>query len=732
MIHLKNKMRFKIFIFFLISFASVRSQFLDKNYYLLYGLDSAKINKSDFALIKAELKIYHAERSDTDRVQTLSRIVEACYDEKIWLRYNKMMLDISVRKQKTTQGQEKYVFRETEALGLNNIGYYFSNHTTKMDSSLFYFEKGRIINEEIKSYGLLIVSYSNIANVYQNKGDFLKSIELYNKALSLDGLTKQKTGVLSAMNNIANIYMYLGDTTTSLLYLKRCFLIAKEYNDQNMKAHLLHNMGAMMAKKNALTGMQSLKTALSIRRQIGDKKGMAHTLIMLSDISLRLKNMNSAKFYLTEAKGLVDELNNPNITALYHRNIGEVNMITGNKEEVIKNNLIAIESFKKVENINDLIITLSNVIAYCEEHPELHKYKLDFMEQHYIYSKALNKNAAQRAASQMRYENELKVKEAEQKIKDEKSLSEKKIQRNITITIGSVLILSLVFAFFIFKALKTNREKTRVIDKQKHLVEEKQKEIIDSINYSKRIQNSFIPSDSEFNDIFPQSFVIYKPKDIVSGDFYWVLDTKHYPSIKQNLKAVAAADCTGHGVPGAMLSMLGASILNQSILENSVQSPADILNFLNSELKKNLRSKNNEIIRDGMDISCCLIQTDTLKMQYAGANNPCWILRDGKIIELKADKQAVTASLDENSGSFTLKEFQLQKGDMAFLFTDGFADQFGGPRGKKFMYSRLEKLLITSAAMDSETQKQFLLKDFDEWKGSLDQVDDVCLIGIRI
>ncbi|MBK6521072.1 MAG: SpoIIE family protein phosphatase [Bacteroidia bacterium] len=725
-------MRFKFIIFLLICFVSVRSQYLDKNYYLLDGLDSTKMNKNDLQLLRSEIKTYHSSRSDTARVQTLSRIAEGCYDEKVWVRYNKMMLDLAVRKQKTTQGQEKYVFRETEALGLNNIGYYFSNYTTNMDSALFYFEKGRVINEEIKSYGLLIVSYSNIANLYQNKGDFLKAIELYTKALSLEGQAKNKTGVLSAMNNMANIYMYLGDTTTSLLYLKRCFLIAKEYNDQNMKGHLLHNMGTLMAKKNVLTGMQSLKTALSIRRQIGDKKGMAHTLLMLSDLSLRLKNMSSANIYLKEAKEIVDELNNPNMNALYHRNIGEVNMLTGNSEEVIKNNLIAIEEFKKTENINDLTQTLSNVISYCEKHPELHKYQLEFMEQHYIYSKALNKNAAQRAASQSRYENELKINEAEQRVKDERAASEKRIQRNITIAIGVVLVLTLVFSFFIFKALKTNREKTKVIDKQKHLVEEKQKEIIDSINYSKRIQNSFIPSNSEFNDVFPQSFAIYKPKDIVSGDFYWILDTKDHPSLKQKIKAIAVADCTGHGVPGAMLSMLGASILNQSILESSVQNPADILNFLNSELKKNLRSKNNEIIRDGMDISCCLIQTDTLKMQFAGANNPCWILREGKITELKADKRAVTASLDEGSTLFNLKEFQLQKNDMLFLFTDGFADQFGGPRGKKFMYSRLEKLLITSAAMDPGAQKQFLLKDLEEWKGSLDQVDDVCIIGIRI
>jgi len=725
-------MRIKLFIFLFLTFTSVRSQFLDKKYYLLDGLDSTKISPNDLQLLRTEFKKYNSAKDDTTKLQIISKFVENCYDEKIWMRYNKMVLDISISKQPTSLGLENKVYKKMESLALNNIGYYFFNYTTNIDSALIYYEKSRKINEVMNEYAGLMVSYSNIANVYQNKGDLLKAIELYNKGLSYESKTKDKTGVLSAMNNMSNIYMYLGDTTTSLLYLKRCFLIAKESNDQSMKGHLLHNIGAMMARNNVLTGMQSLKTALSIRRQIGDKKGMAHSLLILSRLNLDLNNLNAANTYLQEAKGLIDEIKNPNMIALYHRTLGDINMHSGNSKEVIDNNLIAIDQFIKSENINDLIETLTKIIAYCEKHPELNKYRLQFIEQHYIYSKILNKNAAQRAASQSKYENELKIKEAEQKTKDERAASEKKIQRNITIAIGAVLILTLIFSFFIFKALKTNREKTKVINKQKHLVEEKQKEIIDSINYSKRIQNSFIPSPSEFNDAFPLSFVIYQPKDIVSGDFYWILDAKAHPTIKQNIKAIAVADCTGHGVPGAMLSMLGSSILNQSILERSVQNPADILNYLNSELKKNLRSKNNEIIRDGMDISCCVIQSDTLVMQFSGANNPCWILRDGKITELKADKQAVTASIDDDSKLFTYKEFQLQKNDTLFLFTDGFADQFGGPRGKKLMYSRLEKLLISSSAMQPEQQKLFLMKEFEEWKGSLDQVDDVCLIGIRI
>jgi serine phosphatase RsbU (regulator of sigma subunit) len=161
-------------------------------------------------------------------------------------------------------------------------------------------------------------------------------------------------------------------------------------------------------------------------------------------------------------------------------------------------------------------------------------------------------------------------------------------------------------------------------------------------------------------------------------------------------------------------------------------SSANLLDFLNSELKKNLRSKSNEIIRDGMDIGCCIIFNDTLKMQFSGANNPCWIIRENTIIELKANKQAVTAAIEENAQSFTLTEFQLQKNDQIFLFTDGYADQFGGPKGKKFKYKQLEKTLIESTIYSAHEQKNYILNKFSEWKGDLEQVDDVCIVGLRI
>lgn len=728
-------MRILFITIFLVQVLCTQGQFLDKKYYLLDSLNRSKISDNDMKVLDTQMKNYTIAKNDTTKLLALSRIVEECYDEKIWSRYNLMMLNIAREKQKGSSGMVLKFYQQSEALGLNNIGYYFFNYTSHLDSAEHYYRLALAINEEIQSYNNMVVSYSNLANVYQNNGKLLDALELYLKALGYEKQVSDKTGVMAALNNISNIYLYLNDTTQALLYLKRGILVAQKMGDKNMKAHVLHNIGILISKRNYNEGLSSLERSLQLRKELGDKKSVAQSLINLAGFANEKHNFQLAEKYMKEAEPIVKEMKNPLLSGLFYRTRSDAFKSLKDWEGAIPDFLKAVEYLKEANAVNDLLESIRGSLGLFDA-PKHRQQKLELIELYYNLSKIQNKNSTQRAALKLQYESQLKIKEAEyraeQVLQEEKTSSEKRKQSFITMGIATILLITVIFCFFIFKALKANREKTKVIDKQKHLVEEKQKEIIDSINYSKRIQNSFIPSDAEFNTSFPNSFVIYKPKDIVSGDFYWMLDTSNYPTIKRNLKAIAVADCTGHGVPGAMLSMLGASILNQAILENSVQSSADMLNFLNSELKKNLRSKNNEIIRDGMDISCCLFDKDTLKMQFAGANNPCWILRDEKIIELKADKHSVTASIDEDNVSFTNKEFQLLKGDMVILFTDGFADQFGGPRGKKFMYSRLEKLIISSAALKAQEQKEYLLRDFEEWKGQLDQVDDVCLLGIRV
>jgi serine phosphatase RsbU (regulator of sigma subunit) len=265
-------------------------------------------------------------------------------------------------------------------------------------------------------------------------------------------------------------------------------------------------------------------------------------------------------------------------------------------------------------------------------------------------------------------------------------------------------------------------EQKQEVELQKELVEEKNKEITDSINYAKRIQQAILPPPRVVKEFLPDSFILYKPKDIVAGDFYWL------ESINDEV-VFASADCTGHGVPGAMVSVVCHNALNRSVREFSLTDPAEILNKTRELVIETFQQSDHEV-RDGMDISLCSFNPKTLKMKWSGANNPLWIIRNNELIEYKGDKQPIGKF--EKSRPFTPHTIDLQKQDIFYILTDGYADQFGGDKGKKFKYKQLQETLLENSMLRSEEQKQKLDQIFESWKGTLEQVDDVCIIGVRI
>lgn len=280
------------------------------------------------------------------------------------------------------------------------------------------------------------------------------------------------------------------------------------------------------------------------------------------------------------------------------------------------------------------------------------------------------------------------------------------------------------------------------LEELKSVTEEKNKELIDSINYAKRIQDALITPITKLQKVLPQSFVVFMPKDILSGDFYWAAEITTTKQNKPNNKIVAfaVADCTGHGVSGAFMSIIGLKILSQSKVQPNVNSPAEALNYLNGEVYNsiNIHTSDENLIRDGMDIALCSlnlsenseISKSYAKLEYSGANNPLYIIRDGELLETKADKQPIGAY--ETEKSFQNHEIKLQKGDMVYIFSDGFADQFGGPKGKKYNYKQFKQLLTDISSLPVDKQKERLIDTHNAWKGSLEQLDDICIMGIRI
>lgn len=282
--------------------------------------------------------------------------------------------------------------------------------------------------------------------------------------------------------------------------------------------------------------------------------------------------------------------------------------------------------------------------------------------------------------------------------------------------------------------LQLEKSKT-LIEFQKEEVDEKNKEITSSLRYAKRLQEALLPPknllDSFFNDNY---FILYNPRDIVSGDFYWARKIKTTPTqgISKDYLLLAVADCTGHGVPGAFMSLLGSNFLHQSAVEKNINSPAAALDFLNQKIITTLNhGYGEEEIRDGMDISFIAIDLESNELAFSGANNPIYIVRNKTITTLKADKQAI-GNMNSTVLPYNNRSFQIEPNDCIYLFTDGYADQFGGPKGKKLMRKLFEDTLIAYSEKSMLEQKHALTSTFNNWKGDLNQVDDVCVIGIRI
>ena len=381
-------------------------------------------------------------------------------------------------------------------------------------------------------------------------------------------------------------------------------------------------------------------------------------------------------------------------------------MIKTKEAELLKNLALANEKKKEIENLNQQ--KLIDGLTIKNKETELAKKNIEAEKK----------------------QREISVLNQEKKFTEQSLQQQKSIQK---LTLAATALI-MIFLGFVFYSLKKTREKNKLIanqkveverqkdlaENQKHLIQEKQKEIIESITYAKRLQEAILPPFSFFQNNVTDCFVYYQPKDIVAGDFYWAENV-------DDLLFIAAADSTGHGVPGAMVSVVCSNALNRSLKEFNLRLPGQILDKT-KELVVETFSKNNENVKDGMDISLLCIDKKNKNIRWSGANNPLWYIENGEFYELKADKQPIGKT--ELTKPFTTHEFGYSDKIVFYLFTDGFADQFGGPRGKKFKYKPFADLLIENNSQPMHRQKELLSEKFNLWKSDLEQVDDVCVIGV--
>jgi len=602
------------------------------------------------------------------------------------------------------------------SIAYNNIGLVYSslgNYNKALSSSFDALK----LKENLKDEAGIANTYHNIGNVYLNLGNYDEALKNYSFAHDLWLKNNDRTSIVMSYGNIGVAYESKGNFTEALKMYEAALKesIAGKNNDHMAPCYInignLHiKEGDILAGKGDLKGtsekyneaVKNYDASFKILEQGNDKPNLAILGMNMGVLYGKLKKYDLSKQYLQKSLVLSKELNNLQVISYVYGNFHELDTMLGDYKQAYRH-------YKAYIHCRDSLVNEESSKKTIE------------MQMQYDFDKK---------------ETETKLQQEKKDAITQKEINHQKQQRNFSlIGIGLVALL----AIFILKGYRQKQkanilleEKNVLIANQKHLVEEKNTEITASITYAKRLQQAILSPEKTLQKLFKESFILYKPKDIVSGDFYWILHIED-KSKNKNIAAFAAADCTGHGVPGAFMSMLNSTLLNQTAYNPNINTPADALNFLNQELPKNLRSADDtQNIKDGMDIAFCLIDFEKNLLQYSGANNPCWIIRDGALIELKPVKQAITASEEYDKKAFVNQLFPLQKNDCIYIFTDGYADQFGGPKGKKFKYRTLSDLLLVINDQTLEKQSKILDQKFLEWKGDLEQVDDVCIIGVRI
>lgn len=597
------------------------------------------------------------------------------------------------------------------------------------NKALDYHLKGLSVREELGDKLGIAASLNAIASVYTNRGEFEKALQVNLKSIKLSEEAGEKKDVASTYNNIGNLYLKLNNYSKALHYFTTALNLNEKSGNLKWKAVNLNNIALIyIDKKDFDKALEFYQQSLSIKEKLGEKNGIANTLMNIGIAHGNKGNQAKAIEYCNKALKIREEIGDKPGQASSLQSLGAIYLEKGDTKKSIEVLNQGVMLSKEIGARNVLQICYYNLSATYEKINDLKNslkyYKLSSIEKDSLLNvqtaESMTKMSAQFDSEKK--DNEIKLLNKD-KEKQEAIVAEERKNTNILIfSITGGLIFVLVFFIFVYRSYRQKKKDNFEIMLQKEIIQEKNNEVKASISYAKRIQTAIMPSDKLMREIMPNSFVFFKPKDIVSGDFYWLQKTE-----EKTLFAVV--DCTGHGVPGALVSVVGYNALNRTVNEFGLRDPAAILDKLNSLVEETFRSAENEL-KDGMDISLCSLDPVNNTLEWAGANNPLWIISNGILKEIKGDKQPIGKFVSRKP--FTTHTIQLNKNDLIYIFSDGLADQFGGLHGKKFKYKQIKDLLLQSCNKQLKEQEEELSKAFIKWKGELEQVDDICLMGVKI
>lgn len=716
-------------------------------------------------------KLIQVTKNDTLRADLYFQYFELTGSDE-WIKYSPLIIKTmdSVLSLKKLTALQRNARLNRKANALRYCYYFYRDDSANSKKGVDYIQQAINIYKETGNDVEIAQCYVNLSEDYFKQGKLLNQLQTLQEGLKYESERKFNRGISRFYVQLQLFYANIGDTVQSLSYVEKALALEKIIADPTREARGYYLAGLtysrMMKHQKAVDYL--LKSVESYKKEnMQQKDRMGQTYMLLGDEYLEIKEYDKALSIYEEIISKSSEKNDIRLMFLGTLAKGRAKSLKGENQEAINihNNMLNIAKekgagdelmeiiYKELSvdyyNSRDYTNAQKNIklaIEYSNDNAVAIKYNLEelaykidsaanFYEgayKHYYYMHILkdkiNKEEVAKSAAKERFLTELNNVKSNQEKENAIAKEEKKKQRVILFFVIGVLCLLAVLASIIFRSLRQSKKANKIISEQKneteaqkHLVEEKQKEIIESITYAKRLQEAILPPQ-EFIDVhIPNNFILYKPKDLVAGDFYWAEKVN-------DLFFIAAADSTGHGVPGAMVSVVCSNALNRTVKEFKLTETGKILDKTR-ELVLETFEKSTSDVKDGMDISLLCIDSKNKNIFWSGANNPLWYIQDNELKEIKADKQPIGKT--EYPKPFTTHQIEYKENTTFYLFTDGFADQFGGPNGKKFKYKQFSDLLFKNKDLLQSEQSMIIDKAFTEWKGNLEQVDDVCVIGIK-
>lgn len=700
---------------------------MKKIIWLILFLFTAKIIEAQCI---GDMKQADAETNDTLKIRKYRRLLDCYYDKDDYDGADKLL-------KKTRQVIERVIKNTKDSTT-------YRAHLA--DLTTFYFFKGDIascldVSLKLISYDyrnsdslLLAASLGNTAILYRKSGNYPKAIYYLQESIKINQV-HARVELAGNYANLANVYSDIGQYKKAGWYFHEALRMRQESNDEkglalsyaNIANHY-HNIG----KPDSSLYYYSKAIMLNEKLKFPDSK-KALTYNNFTNLYIESDQLDSATKYLHITQKYLNEKSNPFLLAHFYENRGDISQHQKKFKEAIVDYNLSI----KYSNLNKDISRLAGLYK-AKSRCFYYLRDIDSTFENKKLADALKDSLfnASKTSEITRYEMQNQFDKEQEEIKREqlkKELETKNALERKQILIyaalaGLVLLLGLVLI-----VLKSNNQKKKdnlILQQKNDLIESQKKDIIDSINYAKNLQQAILPSFAKIKEVLGNCFVYYRPKDIIAGDFYWL-----YKSKQNDVCLFAVADCTGHGVPGALVSVVCSNALDNAVKKYNLTDPGMILDKT-KELVLETFSKTGKNVKDGMDISLCCIQHNgnSVDVKWAGANNSLWYIHKGEIKELTANKQPIGQS--ENSQPFTTQTLQLEKGDTLYFSTDGYYDQFGGDKasanGKKFMRKRLAQLFFEMKDQTMQDQMDLVDKTFNNWKGKLEQIDDVCIAGIKL